>query len=61
MTTESALVKASCLPRWKKVEPGLVSMENSIQTEQVQGPPSPPEVGAGQEDNRDRQMLQVGS
>lgn len=43
------------------MEPGLVSMENSIQTEQVQGPPSPPEVGAGQEDNRDRQMLQVGS
>lgn len=41
--------------RQKKVEPGLVSMENSIQTEPV------PEMGTGQEDDRDRQMLQVGT
>lgn len=49
--------------RCKKVEPGLVSMENSIQTEQVhRATPTPtPKMGAGQKDNRDRQMLQVGS
>lgn len=53
------------VPRYKKVEPSLVSMESSIQTEQVQrATPTPtptPKMGAGQKDNRDRQMLQVGS